>query len=130
MMTAVTADDHSAALYVSANDSDGGGGEDGVTNASTGLLSVSTSSAPGLKAPAHMDVVPDVLWTLVFGGMIGCAIAGNLAVLWIVLGEYICTSDLARIIFSTIIWAIQLCSPKSYYFQANSLLDSPLERSG
>jgi hypothetical protein len=38
-------------------------------------------------APFHMGHTADVAWTIVFSVMITCAIVGNLAVFWIVLGE-------------------------------------------
>ena len=38
-------------------------------------------------APFHMGREADLAWTVVFGTMIAFAIMGNLAVLWIVLGE-------------------------------------------
>ena len=37
--------------------------------------------------PFQMAFSADLIWTFVFGSMIGCAILGNLVVIWIVLGK-------------------------------------------
>ena len=39
--------------------------------------------------PFQMEFTADLIWTVVFGSMIGCAILGNLVVIWIVLGKSI-----------------------------------------
>ena len=38
------------------------------------------------KGPFQMPLAADLIWTFIFGTMIGCAILGNLVVIWIVLG--------------------------------------------
>ena len=38
------------------------------------------------KGPFQMPLAADLIWTFMFGTTIGCAILGNLVVIWIVLG--------------------------------------------
>lgn len=39
------------------------------------------------NGPFQMSLSADLIWTFIFGSMIGCAILGNLVVIWIVLGN-------------------------------------------
>ena len=55
-------------------------------NISSTLAPTAEDAESSTKGPFLMPLTADLIWTFIFGTMIGCAILGNLVVIWIVLG--------------------------------------------
>ena len=82
------------------------------------------------EALYNMSAAADIAWTVVFSAMIICAIVGNIAVFWIVLGKYKMASKVpmttSRILYLGLgdrEGIIQLCSISEKHFASPKISD-------